>query len=144
MLGDLPGKKSQLDLQSFGVGVPAVGHTLSPWPWLCAEASTMSLLVERVWHAQQAREGAWMVLTREGWNECTPWKLVSKRSLEGSAREKMHHKLEGRWTNNPKWWLNQQHISLRFIHTYTKRVYTYMHKKTDTYIIRVNKLTEIQ
>ena len=30
MPGDLPGKKSQLDLKLFGVGVPAVGHTVSP------------------------------------------------------------------------------------------------------------------
>lgn len=28
--GDLPGKKSQLDLRPFGVGVPAVGHTVFP------------------------------------------------------------------------------------------------------------------
>ena len=28
--GDIPGKKSQLDLRLFGVGVPAVGHKLMP------------------------------------------------------------------------------------------------------------------
>ena len=30
MSGDLLGKKSQLDLRPFGVGVPAVGHTVMP------------------------------------------------------------------------------------------------------------------
>jgi hypothetical protein len=30
MSGDLPGKKSQLDLRPFGVGVPAVGRTVMP------------------------------------------------------------------------------------------------------------------
>jgi len=30
MSGDLPGKKSQLDLRPFGVGVPTIGHTVSP------------------------------------------------------------------------------------------------------------------
>lgn len=30
MLGDLLGKKSQLDLRSFGVGVLAVGRMVSP------------------------------------------------------------------------------------------------------------------
>jgi len=30
MLVDLPSKKSQLDLRPFGVGVPAVGHTVMP------------------------------------------------------------------------------------------------------------------
>lgn len=31
MSGDLLGKKSQLDLKSFGVGVSIVGGTVSPW-----------------------------------------------------------------------------------------------------------------
>ena len=30
MSGDLPSKKSQLDLRSFGVGVPAMGCMVSP------------------------------------------------------------------------------------------------------------------
>ena len=30
MSGDIPGKKSQLDLRLFGVGVPTVGHMVSP------------------------------------------------------------------------------------------------------------------
>ena len=30
MSGDLRGKKSQLDLRLFGVGVPTVGHMISP------------------------------------------------------------------------------------------------------------------
>ena len=30
MSGDLPGKKSQLDLRSFSVGVPVVGCTVMP------------------------------------------------------------------------------------------------------------------
>ena len=30
MSGDLPGKKSQLDLRPFGVGVPAVGRKVIP------------------------------------------------------------------------------------------------------------------
>jgi len=144
MSRDLPCKKSQLDLKLFGVRVPSMGFMMSPWLPLRAEVSKMSLLVARVWHAQQAKEGAWMVLTHRRWNECAPWKLVKTHNLEGNTWVKMHHKLEGRWANNPKWWLNQQQISVRFIHTYTKRVYTYVHKQTDTYIIRVNKLIEIQ
>jgi len=48
MLGDLPGKKSQLDLRPFGVGVPRVGRTVMPWLRFPTEASKMSLLVERV------------------------------------------------------------------------------------------------
>ena len=30
MSGDLPGKKSQLDLRLFGVGVPTLGRTVMP------------------------------------------------------------------------------------------------------------------
>ena len=30
MSSDLPGKKYQLDLRPFGVGVPVVGHRVSP------------------------------------------------------------------------------------------------------------------
>ena len=30
MLGDIPDKKSQLDLKPFGEGVPVMSHTFSP------------------------------------------------------------------------------------------------------------------
>lgn len=52
--GISPAKKSQLDLRLFGVGVLVVGRTVSPWLQLQAKVSKMSLLVERVLHAQQA------------------------------------------------------------------------------------------
>ena len=51
MLVDLPGKKSQLDLKLFSVGVLVVGRIVSPWPQLHSEECKISLLVERVWHA---------------------------------------------------------------------------------------------
>jgi len=43
MLWDLPGKKSQLDLRPFGVGVPRVCRTVMPWLWFPTEASPKSV-----------------------------------------------------------------------------------------------------
>ena len=48
MSGDLPSKKSQLDLRLFCVGVLVVGCMISPWPRLQTKESKMSLLVARV------------------------------------------------------------------------------------------------
>ena len=80
MLGDLLGKKSQLYLKPFGVGVLAVGCMLFPWPRFQTEASKMSLLVARVWLLQQVKEVAWVVLTHWEWDESTPWKPVIVRN----------------------------------------------------------------
>jgi len=76
MSGDFPDKKSQLDLRPFGVGVPAVGRTVVPWPGFRTEASKITLLVAMVWQLQQAKEGAWEVLTHGGWDDWAPWKPV--------------------------------------------------------------------
>lgn len=72
MSGNLPGKKSQLDLRPFGVGVPIVGRTVSPWTWFHTKESKVFLLVERVWHMQEVKEDAWVVRTHGGWGECNP------------------------------------------------------------------------
>ena len=61
--GDLPCKKSQLDLKLFGVGVPAVGHKVMPWPWCRIKESTKALSVERVWLMQWVKEAVWEVPT---------------------------------------------------------------------------------
>jgi len=47
MLGDLPDKKSQLDLKPFGVGVLAVSSTVSPRSRLHVQLGKMSLLEAR-------------------------------------------------------------------------------------------------
>ena len=72
MSGDLPSKKSHLNLRLFGLGFLAMGCTISLWPWLQTNPSKMSMLVARVWHAQQAKEGVYTVLTHRNWGECAP------------------------------------------------------------------------
>ena len=42
---DLPSKKFQLDLRSFGVGVPTVGRKVMPWLQCRTEASKITLTV---------------------------------------------------------------------------------------------------
>ena len=61
--GDLLGKKSQLDLLPFGVGVPAVGCKVMPWLRCRTKASMITLSVARVWLMQWVKEGVWEVLT---------------------------------------------------------------------------------
>jgi len=67
--GDLPGKKSQLDLRPFGVGVLAVCLKVMAWPRCRTEACKVTLSVERVLLMQWVKEGAWEVLTQVGWDK---------------------------------------------------------------------------
>jgi len=127
MLEDLPSKKSQLDLKSFGVGVLVVGRMLSPWLWFHTEASKISLLIARVWQLWRLKGGAWMVLTHGKWGECAAWEPVIVRGLEGNTWAKIHKKIESKLAHYPKWRLNQSsHFSK--IHTHLYRTFhTCMH-----------------
>lgn len=57
--GDLLGKKSQLDLRLFGVGVPSMGRKVMSWPWCHTEASKITLSIESVWLMQWVMEWVW-------------------------------------------------------------------------------------
>ena len=74
--GDLPGKKSQLDL-TVGVGIPAVGRKVIPWLWCHTEASKITLLVARVWLMQWVKEWVWEFPT-----------LQRERKVKASSRLK--------------------------------------------------------
>jgi len=82
MTGDLPSKKSELNLKPFGVGVLVVGIKAMPWIWYLVEVSVISLSQSSVWpyndsiemHGGSITQRGKEVYLLEAWNGTQPKK----------------------------------------------------------------------
>jgi len=102
MSGDLFGKKSQLDLKPFGVGVPIVGS--KSMPWLIAHRGKKDILVERKCVSlQHVKRDAWGGSNTWRGKKVCPLEAYNSTQPERNTRAGRHHKMETRIVNNWKW-----------------------------------------